>query len=202
MRRTGILQRDLSGEPISPDDPEYPSIQAIIAEAGKLVFQINSSYHSEAEIRRLFATLTKREVDAAFILRPPFYTDFGRNIRVGKNVFINHGCTFMDRGGISLEDDVLIAPKVNVITTNHLVDPAKRRTTVSTPVVIKRNAWIGLGASIMPGVTVGENSIVAAGAVVTKDVPPNVIVAGVPAKVVRTIDVSDVSSKEKGVTTW
>ena len=152
------------------------------------MFDRNSTYRDEAEIRQLFSALTGVEVDETFILRPPFYADFGRNIRVGRNVFINHGCTFMDRGGITLEDDVLIAPKVNLITLNHLMNPAERRSTVCAPITVKRNAWLGLGATVMPGVTIGENAVVAAAALVTRDVPPNTVVAGIPAKGVRQID--------------
>ncbi|MCC8166824.1 MAG: sugar O-acetyltransferase [Planctomycetes bacterium] len=188
-----ILERDRSGEPVSPLEPEYAIIRVILKETSRILFALNSSFHDDAEIRRLFSTLTGVEVDETFILRPPFYADFGRNIRVGKNVFINHNCTFMDRGGITLEDDVLIAPKVNLVTLNHLIHPSERRTTVCAPITIKRNAWIGLGATIMPGVTIGENAIVAASALVTRDVPPNTVVAGIPATVTRHIDDSAIT---------
>ncbi len=183
-----ILERDRSGQPVSSLEPEYAVIRDILREAGRIVFEINSSYHDDDEMRRLFSKLTGVEIDGSFIVRPPFYADFGRNIRVGRNVFINHGCTFMDRGGITLEDDVLIAPKVNLVTLNHLLNPAERRTTVCAPITIKRNAWIGLGATIMPGVTVGENAVVAASALVTRNVPANTVAAGIPAKSVRHID--------------
>jgi acetyltransferase-like isoleucine patch superfamily enzyme len=124
-------------------------------------------------------------VDLSFWMLPPFYTDFGKNIRVGKNVFINHGCEFMDRGGVTLEDNALIGPKVNLITINYPVEPTRRRSTFCAPIVIENNAWIGVGASVMPGVTIGEGAIVAANAVVTKDVAANTIVGGIPAKVIR-----------------
>jgi acetyltransferase-like isoleucine patch superfamily enzyme len=107
--------------------------------------------------------------------------------RIGKNVFINHDCTFLDIGGITIEDDVLIGPKVSVITESHPLNPAERKALLVKPVVIKQNAWIGAGAIILPGVTVGENAVVAAGAVVSKDVPANSVVAGIPAKVVKPI---------------
>ena len=117
----------------------------------------------------------------------PFYTNFGRFIQIGKNVFINHACTFLDMGGITIEDDVLIGPKVNLITENHPIDPGDRKALVLSPVVVKRNAWIGASATILPGVTIGENSVVAAGAVVTSDVQPNTIVGGVPARIIKKI---------------
>ena len=107
--------------------------------------------------------------------------------RVGKNVFINFGCTFLDQGGITLEEGVFIGPEAKVVTENHPEEPVLRHTLLVKPVRICHNAWIGAGAIILPGVTVGENAIVAAGAVVKKDVPANTLVAGVPAKVVRNI---------------
>uniref|UniRef100_UPI003569C37A DapH/DapD/GlmU-related protein n=1 Tax=Muriicola sp. TaxID=2020856 RepID=UPI003569C37A len=117
----------------------------------------------------------------------PFYTNFGKHIRIGNHVFINHACTFLDLGGITVEDYVQIGPKVNLITENHPLDPEDRKSLDLGRILIKRNAWLGAACTILPGVTVGENSVVAAGAVVTKDVPDNTVVAGIPAKVVRNL---------------
>jgi acetyltransferase-like isoleucine patch superfamily enzyme len=181
-----IFERERAGEVISLDDPEYGKIAALITEAQQLIAQINAGYRTAQEVRDLFSRLTGAPVHPSFWMLPPFYTDFGKNIRVGKNVFINHGCEFMDRGGITLEDDVLIGPKVNLVTINHPVEPSKRRSTFCAPIRIKRNAWIGVGASVMPGVTIGENAIVAANAVVTSAVAANTIVGGIPAKVIKT----------------
>ena len=186
MDTRDIFERERAGEVISLDDPEYGRIADVITEAQKIIAEINSGYRAPAQVRDLFSKLTGVPVDASFWILPPFYTDFGRNIRVGKNVFINHCCEFMDRGGITLEDKVLIGPKVNLVTINHPVKPSQRRSTFCAPITIKRNAWIGAAVSIMPGVTVGENSIVAANAVVTKDVAANTIVGGIPAKVIKT----------------
>jgi acetyltransferase-like isoleucine patch superfamily enzyme len=180
-----IFERDLSGEVISLHDPEYYKIGAAIDETQRIIAELNNSYHDNAEVRTLFSRLTGVQVDETVALLPPFYTDFGRNIRVGKRVFINHCCEFMDRGGITIGDDVLIAPKVNLITISHPLNPAKRRATFTSPIVIGNGVWIGAGATVMPNVTIGENAVVAAGAVVTKDVPPNTVVAGVPAKVIK-----------------
>ena len=188
LKTRDIFEREKAGEHISPDDPEYHKIGGLILEAQIIIAEMNTGYHNAADVRILFSQLTGVEVDESFRLLPPFYTDFGKNIRVGKNVFINHCCEFMDRGGIILEDDVLIAPKVNLITINHPVDPSIRSSTYCAPIIIRKKAWIGVAASIMPGVTVGENSIVAANAVVTKDVPPNTIVGGNPANIIRTIE--------------
>ncbi len=109
---------------------------------------------------------------------PPFHTNYGKNITLGKGVFINHACSMLDFGGIAIEDEVMIGPRVNITSENHPVEPATRKTLVPGKVTIKKNAWIGAGASILPGVTVGENAVVAAGAVVTQDVPDNTIVGG------------------------
>jgi acetyltransferase-like isoleucine patch superfamily enzyme len=186
MQQKDIFERERSGEIISLDDPEYGRIADLITEAQKLIAELNTGYRTPEEVRTLFSRLTGVPVEPSFWMLPPFYTDFGKNIRVGKNVFINHGCEFMDRGGITLEDSVLIGPKVNLITINHPVEPSQRRSTFCAPIVIKRNAWIGVGASVMPGVTIGENVIVAANAVVTRNVPANTIVGGIPAKAIKT----------------
>lgn len=188
MTGMDIFERDKLGEEISHQDPEYYKIREMIDEAQKILFELNNKYHEEPEVRRLFSQLTGIEVEKTFRLRPPFYTDFGKNIRVGKNVFINHCCTFMDRGGITLEEGVLIGPKVNLITINHPLEPHRRHSTISHPIIIKKNAWIGTAATIVPGVTIGENAVVAAGAVVTKDVLANTVVAGVPDKVIKVIE--------------
>lgn len=183
-----IFDRDRAGETISLDDPDYPQLFKVIQKAIRTTAELNSLVTDDLqEIRDVFSKLIGKKVDDSFFLIPPFYSDFGENIHIGKNVFVNHACTFMDRGGITLEDEVLIGPKVNLITTDHPQPPAERRATISKPIVIKKKAWIGVGATILAGVTIGENSIVAAGAVVTKDVPDNTIVAGIPAKVIKTI---------------
>lgn len=183
-----IFERDLSGEPISILDKDFHKIQAVIDNAQKILAELNLSYHTKSEVREIFSRLTDKEIDDNFELLPPFYCDFGRNITVGKNVFINQNCTFMDRGGIVIDDNVLIAPRVNLITINHTIDPKHRRDVYSNPIHICKNVWIGTSATVTMGVTIGENSIIAAGAVVTKDIPPNVIAAGIPAKVIRRID--------------
>jgi acetyltransferase-like isoleucine patch superfamily enzyme len=183
-----IFQRELAGEVISLGDPEYPKIAACISHAQQIIAEMNTGYHDPAGARALFSRLTGSEVDESFWLLPPFYSDFGRNIRVGKNVFINHACEFMDRGGITIGDDVLIGPKVNLVTINHPLDPATRRSTYCAPIVIHKGAWLGAGVSVMPGVTIGENAVVAANAVVTSDVPDNVVVGGIPARYIRHIE--------------
>lgn len=185
---TSLFKRDLAGEQIWTSDPKYQKIVTVILHAQKITSEMNASYKSPAEIRELFTKLSGQILDESVWIMPPFYTDFGKNIKLGKGVFVNHACTFMDRGGITIEDDVFIGPKVNLITTNHPINPNERKSTLSKPIIIKKNVWIGVNATILPGVSIGENSIISAGSVVTKNVPANVIVAGVPAKIIKQIE--------------
>jgi acetyltransferase-like isoleucine patch superfamily enzyme len=181
-----IFDRMLAGEPIRLDDGQYHKVQAVVNRTIKLNAKLNTSEDVE-QIRKNLSEITSTEIDASTIVFIPFYTNFGRFIKIGKNVFINHACSFLDMGGITIEDNVLIGPKVNLITENHPLNPGDRKSLICKPIVIKRNAWIGAGATILPGVTIGENSVVAAGAVVTANVPPNTIVGGVPAKFIKNI---------------
>jgi acetyltransferase-like isoleucine patch superfamily enzyme len=121
-------------------------------------------------------------------LIPPFYATGGADMRIGRNVFVNQNCTFHDLGGVDVADDVMIGPNVSLITSGHPVEPSRRRDfTLAKPIVIERNVWIGACATIIGGVTVGENSVVAAGSVVARNVPHNTLVGGNPAKVIRSI---------------
>lgn len=161
----------------------------IVFRAQRLSPALNASTTID-EMRERLSELIGSKIDKTSTIFVPFHTNFGKHIRIGKNVFINHACSFLDLGGITIEDDVQIGPRVNIVTENHPVDPAARKSLDLKSVRIKRNAWIGAGATILPGVTIGENSIVAAGAVVTKDVDDNTIVGGVPAKILKKIDVN------------
>ncbi|NBB22178.1 sugar O-acetyltransferase [Runella sp. CRIBMP] len=181
-----IFERMLEGGIIPPDDPQMPYMWEIVNRTLKLNSELNKSTDTE-QIRERLSEIIAKQIDASTTIFVPFYTNFGQHIQLGKNVFINHGCTFLDLGGIIIEDDVLIGPQVCIVTENHPIDPAKRKSLDLKSVTIERNAWIGANATILPGVTVGENSIVAAGAVVAKDVPANTVVGGVPAKELRNI---------------
>ena len=177
------------GNPISGEDKELHGLLTQCSfEAQKITMGLNTSYHSKEEIVEIFSELTGNKVDSSFMCFPPFYTDFGKNITIGKNVFFNTGCSFQDRGGISIGDGSMIGMNVTIATLNHGISLETRNTTYPFPVIIGENVWIGSSATILPGVTIGDNSIVAAGAVVTKNVPEDTIVAGVPAKVIKKID--------------
>ena len=152
-----------------------------------LVQSLNTGQHSQAEVRKAVSQITKQAIDDSVEIRLPFFTDFGRNLHIGKNVFINASVTFVDLGGIYLSDKVLIVPNSNIISVNHPLDPANRRNVELKPVYIHENAWIGANATVLPAVSVGKNAVVAAGAVDTKNVPANTVVAGVPARVIKVI---------------
>ncbi|SFB90715.1 Acetyltransferase (isoleucine patch superfamily) [Spirosoma endophyticum] len=180
-----IFQRMRAGEPLRKDDPDYNTFGKVVARTIRLCVEMNATATELDKVRSRLSDIIGTGIDESTTIFPPFYTNFGRFIRLGKNVFINHNCSFLDIGGITIEDDVQIGPSVKLTSENHPLDPADRKTVLLQPILIKRNAWIGAGAIILPGVTVGENAVVAAGAVVSRDVPPNTVVAGIPAKVVK-----------------
>lgn len=156
-------------------------------EAMRITAELNGSYHEPEEIRALMSKLTGKTVDESFGMFPPFYTDCGKNITIGRNVFINSGCRFQDQGGITLGNGTLVGHNVVLATLNHDFSPKKRSTTHPAPIRIGKNVWIGANATVLSGVTIGDNAVIAAGAVVTKDVPENTVVGGVPAKVIKSI---------------
>ena len=156
--------------------------------AMKITDLINNQYNSPKELRKLMSTLIGQELDEGFGLFPPFYTDCGRNIHIEKNVFINSGCKFQDQGGVYIGENSLIGHNVVLATLNHDVDPYHRSDLHPKPIHIGKRVWVGSGTIILPGVSIGDNSIVGAGSIVTKDVPPNAIVAGNPAKFIKNIE--------------
>ncbi|RUU87233.1 sugar O-acetyltransferase [Mesorhizobium sp. M7A.F.Ca.MR.176.00.0.0] len=169
--------------------PQSAAMLADVKRAMATTASLNRlTFNDAAEVRTLFSELIGRKVDDSFLLIPPFYTTGGSDIRVGRNVFINQNCTFYDLGGLDIADDVMIGPNVSLITSGHPLEPSRRRAfTTAKPIVIERNVWIAAGATVIGGVTVGENSVVAAGSVVTRNVPPNTLVGGNPANVIRSI---------------
>ncbi|HWV49805.1 MAG TPA: DapH/DapD/GlmU-related protein [Microbacterium sp.] len=156
-------------------------------EAIRICAELNNGYHEPARVRELLTALTGAPVDETVTVFPPFNSDFGKNIALGKRIFINAGCKFQDQGGIIIGDDCLIGHNTVLATLNHDLDPARRADLRPAPIVIGRNVWIGANVTVLPGVTIGDNAVVAAASVVTKDVPENTVVVGSPARVVRTI---------------
>ncbi|NEU07992.1 sugar O-acetyltransferase [Flavihumibacter sp. R14] len=187
QNNTDIFERMLAGGIVRNDDPQMTKAWKVVSRTIRLSAALNVSTDT-GQIRDRLSEIIGSQIDRSTIIFVPFYTNFGRHIRFGKNVFVNHACSFLDMGGITIEDDVQIGPKVNLITENHPIEPSERKHLDLRAIVIRRNAWIGAGATILPGVTVGENAIVAAGAVVNRDVPANTIVGGVPAKIIRGIE--------------
>lgn len=174
-----------SGKTVKGGSEAHLFMHGVSQEALRITAEMNGSYHTPEELRELFSRLTGRPVDESFGLFPPFYTDCGKNIHIGKNVFINMGCKFQDQGGIYIGDGALIGHNVVLATLNHAKSPRDRGSMVPAPIRIGKNVWIGSNATILPGVTIGDGAIVAAGAVVAGDVPENTIVGGVPAKLIR-----------------
>ncbi len=182
-----IFERMRAGGIIAHTDPQWSEVWEIVNQTIALSAKLNASGKVE-EIRGILSEILDQSIDSSTTVLAPFSTNFGKHTTIGKNVFINHGCSFLDLGGITIEDDVMIGPQVKLVTENHPVDPSNRKSLDLKSIHIGKNVWLGAGAIILPGVTVGENSIVAAGAVVTKDVPSNTIVGGVPAKFIKNID--------------
>lgn len=187
MDLAGFLDHLNSGKPVKGGSEAHQFMHGVSQEALRITAEINGSYHEPAQLRALFSELTGRPVDESFGLFPPFYTDCGKNIHIGKNVFINMGCKFQDQGGIFIGDGALIGHNVVLATLNHAASPKDRDSMIPAPIRIGKNVWVGANAVILPGVTIGDGAIVAAGAVVNRDVPENTVVGGVPAKVIRTI---------------
>ncbi len=183
------MSQDDGAKIIYSRTPESAAMLANIKRAMAITARLNRLTFDDAdEVRALFSELIGRKVDESFLLIPPFYTAGGDEIRVGRHVFVNQNCTFYDLGGLDIADDVMIGPNVGLITTGHPLEPSQRRAaTIGKPIVIEKGVWIAAGAIIIGGVTVGEHSVVAAGSVVTKDVPANSLVGGNPARVIRSI---------------
>ncbi|WP_228446292.1 sugar O-acetyltransferase [Chryseobacterium sp. 18068] len=181
-----IFERLLRGETILPNDPEMPRLRDESFAVKKLLIEMSNSSDPE-EITKILGKILDQEIQNVAVFTP-IYINYGKHINIGKNVFINFDCIFLALGGITIEDDVLIGPKVSLITENHPLDPKLRNGLIGKAIHIKKNAWIGANATILPGVTIGKNSVVAAGAVVSKNVPDDTIVGGIPAKIIKKIE--------------
>jgi len=181
-----IFEKLRKGHVISSHDPQASKMREASFATKKLVIQMNNT-PDPTEIRTLLSQITASPIAESTVIFTPLYINYGKHTKIGKNVFINFDCVFLDLGGITIEDNVQIAPKVSLLSEGHPTAANDRHSLVPGHILIKKNAWIGANATILPGVTVGENSIVAAGAVVSKDVPDNTIVGGIPAQVIKSL---------------
>ena len=188
MELKDLLAALNAGQTITGGSPLHAVMHAVSQDALRITGEMNCGYQEPARLRELLAQLTGRPVDESVTFFPPFYSDFGKNITLGKRIFINSGCKFQDQGGVVIGDDCLIGHNAVLATLNHGLAPSRRADMHPAPIVIGRNVWIGANATILPGVTIGDNAVVAAASVVTKDVPENSVVVGSPARVVRTIE--------------
>ena len=176
------------GERVVAGSEVHQYMHMLSQEAMKITMELNTSYHTPEEIRELMSRLTGRPIDESFAMFPPFSTDCGKNLKIGKHVFINAGCRFQDQGGITIGDGALIGHNVVLATVNHEMDPERRGDNLLAPIVLGKNVWIGANATVLPGVTIGNGAVVAAGAVVTRDVPAGTVVGGVPARFLRNVE--------------
>lgn len=176
IRQTGYIRADSEA---------HACMHRMARKAQTITARLNNGCRSPGKRRRLFSKLIGKRVDTSFSLFPPFYTDCGKNISVGKNVFINAGCCFQDQGGIAIGDGALIGHQVVLATLNHDLNPERRGSMHAAPIAIGKNVWIGAHATVLAGVTIGDNAVIAAGAVVNRDIPADTVAAGVPAKVIR-----------------
>lgn len=172
-----------TGKDYVGSDDMYAEVQRTM----RLIAEMNTGYHTEAEVRQYLSEITVSEVPDTVRVFTPFNINYGRTTRFGNDSFVNFGCTFLALGGITIEDGVFIGPHCVLATEYHPENPASRQSLLTKPIVIKRNAWLGADVKVLAGVTIGENAIVAAGSVVTNDVPDNMVVAGSPARIVRPI---------------
>ena len=187
MSNKEFLEIMNTGEKVKAGSKVHLKMIELSNEAMKITSEINSNYKTPQQIRKLMSKLISQELDDNFGLFPPFYTDCGKNIHIGKGVFINSGCKFQDQGGIYIGDNSLIGHNTVIATLNHDINPNYRADTIPKPVKIGKNVWIGSGVIILPGVTIGDNAVIGAGSIVTKDIPKDMIAVGNPAKVIKSI---------------
>jgi acetyltransferase-like isoleucine patch superfamily enzyme len=184
---TDSIFKDLkNGITIEPNHPNIKELRDCSFETILMLKRLNAS-NTRDEIRSVLGEITGSYIDETVVIFPPIYINYGKHLSIGKKVFINFNCTLLGLGGIIIEDNVLIGPEAKILSEGHPLSPTERQSLIPGKVHIKQNAWIGAGATILPGISIGENAVVAAGSVVTKDVPANTVVAGIPAKIIKSI---------------
>lgn len=185
MELDELLEALDAGQTITGDSPFHQVMHRTSQEALRITGELNSQYHQPERVRELLSALIGKPVDDSVTLFPPFFSDFGKNINLGRGIFINSGCKFQDQGGVVIGDDCLIGHNALFATLNHDLAPDRRADMHPAPIVLGRNVWIGSNVTILPGVHIGDDAVVAAASVVTKDVPRGSVVVGSPARVVR-----------------
>lgn len=191
MQLEEFLEQMKEQKTVTAGSEAHQCMSALAQEALRITAELNGKYHSPQEIIELMSELTGKQIHESFVLFPPFYTDCGKNLQIGKQVFINSGCRFQDQGGIVIDNGSLIGHNTVLATLNHHRNPAHRGGLQPAPITIGKNVWIGANVTVCPGVTIGDGAIVAAGAVVTKDVEKNTIVGGVPARKIKDIPLDE-----------
>ena len=186
-----IYARDLCGDMVSPHDAGYEELIADIFATMRTATEMNTGWRTPEEVHEYMERIIGKQLPESTTVLPPLYIDYGKPVSIGKRCFIQQCCTFFGRGGITIGDDVFIGPKVNLITINHDVNPENRSATYGRPIVIEDKVWIGINATVLPGVRIGYGAIIGAGSVVTKDVPPMTIMAGNPARIIRKIETNE-----------
>ncbi len=183
-----MQEKDEKNVPSGKDYVGSDELYAGVQNTMRLAAEMNTGYHTEAEVRDYLRKITDSNIDDTVRIFTPFNINYGLKTTFGRDSFVNFGCTFLAIGGITIEDDVFIGPHCVLATEYHPEDPSSRHSLLTKPIVVKRNAWLGANVTVLAGVTIGENAIVAAGSVVTKDVPDNMVVAGTPARIIREIN--------------
>ncbi|WP_314063335.1 sugar O-acetyltransferase [uncultured Vagococcus sp.] len=190
-------EKALSGQAFNPGDPELVTIK-------KKSHELSAEYSSLAEDNPRRSAILKEllgQWDTGFMQGPIFF-HYGIHTRIGKNFFANYDLTIQDDGAVTIGDNVMFGPKTTIVTPNHPLVASERngvkdargnqfKPCFANPVTIKDNVWLGASVTICPGVTIGENSVIGAGSVVTKSIPENVVAAGNPCRVIRTITEAD-----------
>lgn len=188
---TTFLEAMASSREIEAGSEVHRIMVAASERAMRITARMNSSFQNLSETRNAFEELLTEPLPDGVGLFPPFSTDCGLNTHLGQNVFINAGCRFQDQGGIFIGDRTLIGHNAVITTINHCLDVERRANMIPQPVHIGSDVWFGANVTVLPGVNIGDGAVIAAGAVVTKDIPSRTVAAGVPAKVIKRLLKSD-----------
>lgn len=187
MKRSDFFMHMDNGKEIIAGSEMHQYMCLLSQEAIRLTTELNNSYHTSEEIVSLMSRITGQQIDDSFSLFPPFYTDCGKNLKIGKNVFFNSGVKIQDQGGVTIGDGTLLGHNVVLATLDYRLDPKYRGNLIPAPIHIGKNVWIGANATVCKGVMIGDGAVIAAGAVVTTNVPANTIYGGVPAREIKKV---------------